>query len=162
MREDRKLETDCWYDVDAKVNNGEKLFGVRENVKRFEQVVNEAHFLFDFEIRGLKFNDAKVLFFIKLDDGIKLPEIMQWIKQTFAVRFNRDHGRTGHIWGDRYKSEILDGEPPPDAERYVFDETVYCENRRARRAQRARGLVGGGPGKKAAPGKPARGVGGCP
>jgi hypothetical protein len=92
MREDRKLETDCWYDIDAKANNGEKLFGVRENVRRFEQVVNEAHFLFDFEIRGLKFNDAKVLFFIKLDDGLKLPEIMQWIKQTFAVRFNRGHG----------------------------------------------------------------------
>jgi hypothetical protein len=87
---------------------------------------------------------------------------MQWIKQTFAVRFNRDHGRTGHVWSNRYKSEILDGEPPPDAERYVFDETVYCENRRARRAQRALGLAGGGLGKKAATGKPARGVGGCP
>jgi hypothetical protein len=162
MREDRKLETDCWYDIDAKVNNGEKLFGVRENVKQFEQVVNEAHFLFDFEIRGLKFNDAKVLFFIKLDDGLKLPELMQWIKQTVAVRFNRDHGRTGHVWGNRYKSEILDGEPPLDAERYVFDETIYCENRRARRAQRERGLAGGGVGKKAATGKPALGVGGCP
>jgi hypothetical protein len=162
MRKNRKLETDCWYDVGAKTNNGEKLFGARENVRRFEQVVNEAHFLFDFEIRGLKFSDAKVLFFIKLDDGLKLPEIMQWIKQTFAVRFNRDHGREGHIWGDRYWSQILDGEPPPDAERYVFDEAVYCENRRARRAQRALGLAGGGVGKIAAAGKPARGVGGCP
>jgi hypothetical protein len=54
MRKDRKLETDCWYDV-----------------------------------------DAKVLFFIKLDDGLRLLEIMQRIKQTFAVRFSRDHGRTG-------------------------------------------------------------------
>jgi hypothetical protein len=99
MRQNRKLEEVCWYDVDARVNNGEKLFGVRENVKRFEQVVNEAHFLFAFELRGLKFNDTKVLFFIKPDDGLKLPEIMQWIKQTFAGRFNRDHGRTGHIGG---------------------------------------------------------------
>jgi hypothetical protein len=120
MRKDRKLETDCWYDVDAKVNNGEKLFGVRENVKQFEQVVNEAHFLFDFELRGLKFNDAKVLFFIKPDYGLKLPEIMQWIKQTFAVRFNRDHGRTGHVWTDRYGSRIVDSEPPEWAEGYRF------------------------------------------
>jgi hypothetical protein len=162
MRKDRKLEANCWYDIDAKVNNGEKLFGVKDNVKQFEQVVNEAHFLFDFEIRGLKFNDAKVLFFIKLDDGLKLPEIMQWIKQTFAVRFNRVHGRVGHVWGNRYKSEILDGEPPPDAERYVFDEAVYCENRRARRAQRALGLAGGGLGKIAATAFSARGIGGCP
>jgi hypothetical protein len=29
-------------------------------------------------------------------------------------------GRSGHIWGDRYWSEILPGEPPDDAEEYVF------------------------------------------
>jgi hypothetical protein len=161
MRTDRKLETDCWYDTSTKVNNGERLFGVKDNVKQFEQVVNEAQFLFEFEIRGLKFNGAEVLFYIKPVKGLELPEIMQWIKQTFAVRFNRDHGRTGHIWGDRYKSEVLPGEPPPDAEVYVFDVAVYCANRRARRAQRAR-AAGGGVGKNAATGQPARGVGVCP
>jgi hypothetical protein len=50
---------------------------VRGNVKRFEQV-NEAHFLFEFELRGLKFNGAKVSFYIKLAVGLKLPELMQW------------------------------------------------------------------------------------
>jgi hypothetical protein len=28
------------------------------------------------------------------------------------VRFNRRTGRTGHIWGDRYWSQVLEGEPP--------------------------------------------------
>jgi hypothetical protein len=36
---------------------------------------------------------------------------MKWIKQTFAVRYNLLTGRTGHIWGDRYWSVILEGEP---------------------------------------------------
>jgi hypothetical protein len=45
---------------------------------------------------------------------------MKWIKETFAVRFNLLDGRTGHIWGDRYSSEILVGEPPEWAEVYVF------------------------------------------
>jgi hypothetical protein len=36
---------------------------------------------------------------------------MKWIKQTFAVRYNLLTGRTGHIWGDRYWSLILEGEP---------------------------------------------------
>ncbi|MDR2069714.1 MAG: hypothetical protein LBP71_07585, partial [Spirochaetaceae bacterium] len=31
--------------------------------------------------------------------------------QTFAQRYNRLAGRIGHIWGDRYWSRILDGEP---------------------------------------------------
>jgi hypothetical protein len=37
------------------------------------------------------------------------------MKQTFAVRYNRLSGRTGHIWGDRYWSAILEGEPPEEA-----------------------------------------------
>ncbi|MDR1230284.1 MAG: transposase [Spirochaetaceae bacterium] len=53
-------------------------------------------------------------FYIKPDDGLELPEIMQWIKQTYAVRYNVHDGRTGHIWGDRYWSEIVDGEPPEE------------------------------------------------
>jgi hypothetical protein len=38
---------------------------------------------------------------------------MQWMKPTFLVRFNEKTGRSGHVWGDRYWSEILVGEPPP-------------------------------------------------
>jgi hypothetical protein len=45
---------------------------------------------------------------------LELPAIMQWLKQTFAQRYNALTGRTGHIWGDRYWSLILEGEPPAD------------------------------------------------
>jgi hypothetical protein len=37
---------------------------------------------------------------------------MQWLKQTFAVRYNLLNGWSGHIWGDRYWSMIVEGEPP--------------------------------------------------
>ncbi|MDR2258184.1 MAG: hypothetical protein LBE14_03430, partial [Treponema sp.] len=36
---------------------------------------------------------------------------MKWMKQVFAQRFNVAAGRTGHIWGDRYWSRIVEGEP---------------------------------------------------
>jgi hypothetical protein len=41
---------------------------------------------------------------------------MQWVKQTFSVRLNFRVGRKGHVWGERYESEILAGEPPAEAE----------------------------------------------
>jgi hypothetical protein len=40
-----------------------------------------------------------------------LPEIMQWIKQTFACRYNALKRLDGHVWGDRYWSKVIDGEP---------------------------------------------------
>jgi hypothetical protein len=46
-----------------------------------------------------------------------LPQIMKWLKQVFAQRFNGKAGRIGHIWGDRYGSEIVEGEPPGEEAR---------------------------------------------
>jgi hypothetical protein len=40
---------------------------------------------------------------------------MKQMKQVFAQRYNALTGRSGHIWGDRYWSRILEGEPPEDA-----------------------------------------------
>jgi hypothetical protein len=47
---------------------------------------------------------------------LQLPAIMQWLKQTFSVCFNRRVGRTGHVWGDRYWSRVVEGEPPKGVE----------------------------------------------
>jgi hypothetical protein len=66
-------------------------------------------------MRGIALEGEWLSFYIKPADGFQLPAIMQWLKQTFAVRFNRRDGRTGHIWGDRYWSRVLEGEPPPGA-----------------------------------------------
>ncbi|MDR3356749.1 MAG: hypothetical protein LBO04_06130 [Spirochaetaceae bacterium] len=54
----------------------------------------------------------RLSFYIRPADGFELPAIMKWLKQTFAQRYNRDSGRTGHLWGDRYWSRILEGELP--------------------------------------------------
>jgi hypothetical protein len=45
---------------------------------------------------------------------------MQRMKQTFAVRFNGRAGRCGHLWGNRYESRILAGDPPEWAEAVVW------------------------------------------
>jgi hypothetical protein len=41
---------------------------------------------------------------------------LQWMKQVFAQRYNGMEGRIGHVWGDRYGSRILEGEPAEGAE----------------------------------------------
>jgi hypothetical protein len=75
-------------------------------------VFREAWLRFAFTARGLRLEDDWLSFYIKPEDGLELPAIMKWLKQTFAQRYNRLTGRIGHIWGDRYWSEILEGEPP--------------------------------------------------
>jgi hypothetical protein len=59
--------------------------------------------------------EERLSFYIKPADGLQLPAIMQWVKQTFAVRFNRRGERSRHVWGDRYWSRVVEGEPPEEA-----------------------------------------------
>jgi hypothetical protein len=75
-------------------------------------VLGEARKRFTFELRGLRVVEERLSFYIKPAEGLQLPAIMQWVKQMFAVRFNRRGKRTGHVWGDRYWSRVLEGEPP--------------------------------------------------
>jgi hypothetical protein len=153
MRTLRILAALACYFVSTSVNNREPLFWCARERARFKRVLDEAHVLYSFVLYGLRFNGPTVSFYIKPADGLQLPEIMQWIKQTYACRYNVYDGRTGHIWGDRYGSEIVEG-PPKDAEEYVFAPVVCEAGRRVRR----RGAAGRGGGPAAdAKGRPRAG-----
>jgi REP element-mobilizing transposase RayT len=105
------LKQGVWYEIRTRVNNREPLFRLYKALALFAGVFRETRSRFDFEILGLRLEDDWLWFYIKPADGLELPAIMQWLKQTFAQRYNRLAGRIGHIWGDRYWSRILDGEP---------------------------------------------------
>jgi hypothetical protein len=101
-----------WYLVSTAVNVGEPLFQLPWTEDLLCGVLRDAKGNYSFEMRGLTFKGATFSFYIKPADGKELPDIMQWVKQTFSVRFNVIVGRTGHVWGERYRSEILAGDPP--------------------------------------------------
>jgi hypothetical protein len=118
MRKRRVLKQNVWYEIRTRVNNGEPLFGQHRAKEKalavFNRVFRLSRVKYEFEFRRLRLAGDLLTFYIKPADGLKLPDIMQWLKQVFAVEFNKVDGRTGHIWGDRYWSRILDGEPPED------------------------------------------------
>jgi hypothetical protein len=107
---DNPAQTAQRFEPSTAVNNREPFFWSPLEKARFERVPNEARELYAFALCGLCFNGPTVRFYIKPADGFKLPEIMQWIKQTYSVRHNVYDGRTGHIWGDRYASKIVAGD----------------------------------------------------
>jgi REP element-mobilizing transposase RayT len=104
-----------WYEIHTMINNRESLFRLRQALALFRRVLYETGERFVFEITGFRLEADRLTFYIKPADGLSLPDILKWMKQTFAVRYNKLTGRTGHIWGDRYWSMILEGEPHEEA-----------------------------------------------
>jgi REP element-mobilizing transposase RayT len=111
MRKPRILAALAWYWVITAINRHEPLFLDRAAVDLFNRVLREAGERFAIEVRRLVVEVDRVSFYIKPADGFMLPEIMQWIKQTFACRYNAMKRLDGHVWGDRYWSKVLEGEP---------------------------------------------------
>jgi REP element-mobilizing transposase RayT len=116
MRKLRELQQGVWYEIRTQINNREPLFRWSEVRDIFNRVFSETELRFVFEVRGLSLEDDELRFYIKPGDGLELPAIMKWLKQTFAQRYNRETGRTGHIWGDRYWSRVVEGEVPEEGE----------------------------------------------
>jgi hypothetical protein len=109
------LKPDVWYEIHTAINNREPLFRLRQALALFRRVLDDTGKRFVFEMTGLRLEADRLTFYIKPANGLALPDILKWMKQTFAVRYNRLTGRIGHIWGDRYWSAILEGEPPEEA-----------------------------------------------
>jgi REP element-mobilizing transposase RayT len=114
MRKPRILAAFAWYWIVTAINRHEPLFLDRAAVDLFNRVLREAGERFAIEVRHIVIYADRVSFYIKPADGFMLPEIMQWIKQTFACRYNAMKRLDGHTWGDRYWSKVIDGEPPED------------------------------------------------
>jgi REP element-mobilizing transposase RayT len=110
----RILEALTWYWIVTAINRHEPLFLDRAAVDLFNRVLREAGKRFAIEVRHIVIQADRVSFYIKPADGFQLPEVMQWIKQTFACRYNAMKRLDGHTWGDRYWSKVIDGEPPEE------------------------------------------------
>jgi REP element-mobilizing transposase RayT len=110
----RILAALAWYWVVTAINRHEPLFLDRAAVDLFNRVLREAGKRFAIEVRHIVIQADRVSFYIKPADGFMLPVIMQWIKQTFACRYNAMKRLDGHTWGDRYWSKVIDGEPPEE------------------------------------------------
>jgi putative transposase len=84
------------------------IFEADKTKDLFLSVVKEAKGKFFFYIENFCIMGNHVHFIIRPGLGESLSSIMQWILGVFAMRFNRLHRLTGHVWGDRFFSRIIE------------------------------------------------------
>jgi putative transposase len=87
-------------------NNREPLFRDDEDRPKFESLVAEGVRRFGHKIHGFKFMDNHVHLVIQVDQ-ISLSVIMHNLCLRYARWFNARHGRTGHLFGRRYGSILI-------------------------------------------------------
>jgi len=109
MRKNRRLLEGAEYHVTARINRGEMIFLNRDDREFFIEILRRAKRKFNFSLRNFCIMGNHVHFLIKPGPGVSLSKIMQWLLGVFAQLWNKKHGLSGHLWGDRFFSRIISG-----------------------------------------------------
>ncbi len=72
------------------------------------EVLARAKGKYRFRIENFCIMGNHIHLMIRPDSKDSLSRIMQWILSVFAMAYNKIHGFTGHVWGCRFFSRIVD------------------------------------------------------
>lgn len=106
MRKPRQLVPGGTYHVFARINSKEHRLKMKSCKMIFLEVLLALQAELKFKIEHFTIMSNHFHLIIKTLD-LELPDIMKRLLMTVAIRYNKRHNRSGHLWGDRYKSEIL-------------------------------------------------------
>jgi putative transposase len=107
------------YFVSSKINRGAKDLDRAEFKALFLDFVGIAKKKFRFKLWNFCIMGDSIYFLIKPEGEASLSEIMQWIKCNFAKKWNRLHNTSGHLWGDRFYSRIIEDKDLRDTSAFI-------------------------------------------
>ena len=75
----------------------------------FLSVVKRAKKKYGFEVENFCVMGNHFHLILRPRIGVSLSRLMQWIMSVFAMAWNRLHQLTGHVWGERFFSRVIEG-----------------------------------------------------
>jgi len=109
MRKPRILKDGAVYHVTARANRKEMILERGAMKSLFLKVIVRARKRYDFRLENYCIMGNHVHLMIRPGPGTNLSRLMQWILSVFATAFNRRCGFSGHVWGERFFSRIVEG-----------------------------------------------------
>ena len=107
MRKARIIQQGATYHVVAKTNRGEFILHSDEMKELFLSILKAAKKKFSFKLKHFCIMSNHIHMLLEPAPETSLSKLMQWILSVFAIRFNRIFGQIGHVWYDRFKSNVI-------------------------------------------------------
>ena len=99
----------AFYHVMCRGNNGEHILHNDEDKKFYLYLIQKYKERYCFRIFAYCIMDNHVHMLIQTGD-VPLSKIMQGIQQSFTQGYNSKYCRTGHVFQQRYKAILVDGD----------------------------------------------------
>lgn len=98
------------FHVTTRCNNQNFYFQEDEDFTEYLRILEKAREKYGFKLHAycLTNNHVHLLLSTPTEDNLSI--IMQYINGQYAKNYNRRHKRTGHFWGERFYSTIIESE----------------------------------------------------
>lgn len=111
----------CTYHVVERGNNRNRIFLNDSDRWRMLETLAKAKAKYNFLIYAYCLMDNHIHLLVG-DNGNDISKLMQSINVSYALYFNRVHNRAGHLFQDRFRSELVEDD------RYLLEVSRYIHN----------------------------------
>jgi putative transposase len=98
------------YHITTRTNNREFTICDREDLELYMDTLTKAKAFHKVLIYAFCLMNNHVHLIVHTPDKDNISVFMRDLNGNYAKRYNRRHSRTGHFWGDRFSSTIIDSD----------------------------------------------------
>lgn len=103
----RILGDDVHYHIIVRCNNGEFLLKERDDFQFFLDLLAESKTRFYFRLYNYTLLHSHAHLILSTHKGYFVNEVMHQFCLSYSRNFNKRHGRTGHLWKNRYRCKPI-------------------------------------------------------
>lgn len=107
VRKKKEWYTNSIHHITARGNRRSDIFKDEEDYKMYLTIVNECKIKFEFELCCYCLMTNHIHLEIETSD-VSISKIMKRINQIYAQYFNKKYNYIGHLFQDRYHSELIE------------------------------------------------------
>jgi putative transposase len=96
------------YHIISRGNNREWVFHETEDFEKYLEICRKYKERFGFKLYHWVLMRNHIHLVIEMTEGSSLSKIMQGMNLAYTIWFNRNNGKMGHLWQDRFKSAVVE------------------------------------------------------
>ncbi|MCK4882448.1 MAG: transposase [Candidatus Omnitrophica bacterium] len=106
----RLLKDGSYYYVQTQSYKNQKVFKMDSDYEQYIKMLRKYKQRFAISIYAYCLTPAATYLVVHPSQSHKLPSFMQCMNQAYALFFNRRYNGIGKVWGQRYKSILIDND----------------------------------------------------
>ncbi|MFH1354847.1 MAG: transposase [Candidatus Omnitrophota bacterium] len=102
------VENAC-YHIITRGNQKQCVFGETVDYEMYLSILNKYKKRFKFKLYSFCLMPNHVHLIVEIKETFKLNKIMRGLNLSYTLYFNAKYKKVGHLWQDRFKSKIIEG-----------------------------------------------------